>query len=225
MVYHKSLEYLIVFCVFAEKGRTKHGPRYPVGISCATKPCESGVLTQEILWWLSSGRLARVSGTKHLLAWGRLLSCWLRGWMWPQITPASVSCQEIWFQIYCSQEIWVNLKAHKDVQHVDRWSVTYFYPRQGKAIFWSILGCRRKSWLFIATKPDSLWNLNHFFPAVHQPCKCHCQTEMPQWCRWTNKTKWRGRNIHVAGWCGRSWHVGSVWYKVRFDQSLQTESV
>lgn len=131
---------------------------------------------------------------------------------WPQITSVSVCRQGVWLQIYCGQKVWVNLKAGKDVKHVGRWCVNYFYPRQGKALFWSILGCRRKSWLLTATKADTIWNLNHFFFSIHQPCKCRCRTKMPQGCRGTKKSKWRFRR---AGGCGRSWYVGRKKYSVR----------
>lgn len=199
---------------FCWEGSNKALPTSPMGIPCVPKPCDCGVLTQEMPW-LPPGRLARVSGTKHLPAWGRLLSCWLRAWGWPRITSVSVCCQGIWWQIYCGQKVWVNLKAGKDVKRVGRWCVNYFYPRQGKAIFWSTLGCRRKSWLLTATKADNIWNLNHFFFSIHQPSKCCCQTKMPQGCRGTNKSKWRGTNIHRAGGCGRSWYVGRKKYSVR----------
>lgn len=49
MVFHKSLECLLVFCGFAEKGPTKHGPRSPCGIPCVTELGERGALPQEIL--------------------------------------------------------------------------------------------------------------------------------------------------------------------------------
>jgi len=44
-----------------------------------------------------------------------------------------VCYQEILFQIFCGKKLRVNRKARKDVQHVGRWCMSYFYPKAEKS--------------------------------------------------------------------------------------------